>query len=273
MRKILVSILAVTGGSSAFAAAVDYSQFQAFDNQVSIGYGMQNNTATGIGGGSNVTSSNNSVYLNAERLLNSGIWIDLSGNMAFGSGQNNSNGNISQSNYVNGNASAVPSNYGFNGKVGYAFPMANQHLMLTPYVTGGLNNNGMVVYNAFGNPNNGTPQQTGSSFNTSNQFYYTGGVGARLEYRINNGILVYGDQSAAYNWDQSGPQAGISPQDMTTYTSTVGAKFNIVKDFQLGVAGFYENYQPQTSSGNPTGTAVSQAQSSIGGLVTVGMTY
>lgn len=254
MRKILVSLLAV-GSTSVFAAAADYSQFQAFDNQVSVGYGMQSSTSTAVGGGNNVTSNNNNVYLNGERLLNNGVWVNVVANMAFGSGETQN--------------SAIQNNYGVNGKVGYAFPIANQHLLLTPYALAGLNNNGLVQYN-LASPSG---QPVTSSANTSNQYFYTGGLGGRIEYRINNAILVYGDQSVAYNWDQSGPQNGIEPQNNILFTSTAGAKFNIVKDFQLGVAGFYQNYQPQASGSGLNGIQVSQPQDGLGGLVTVGLTY
>ncbi len=269
MRKILVSLLAVSG-SSAFAAAADYSQFQAFDNEVSVGYGMVQSSSTNIGGGNNIISNNNNVYLVGERLLDNGIWIDVTANMAFGSGQNNSSSGSANNASNPSGGSSVPSNYGVNGKVGYAFSLATQHLLLTPYALAGLNNNAMAQYN---NINFDAPYAA-SSANTSNQFFYTGGIGGRIEYRINHAILVYADQSAAYNWDQSGPQYGLSPQDNVLYTSTVGAKFNIVKDFQLGAAGFYQNYQPQTSAyGSTNAVAVSQPQSGLGGLVTVGLTY
>ena len=264
MRKILVSLLAVSG-SSAFAAAADYSQFQAFDDQVSIGYGMQQTTSTAWGGGNNNITSSNNIYFNAERLLNDGIWIDLGANMSVGQSSSQLNANTPA-----GVTTTTPaaSNYGFNGKVGYAFPLLGQHLLLTPYALVGLNNNAIAEtqYVSANNvsDNNGAP---------GNQMYWTGGAGARLEYRINHVFLVYADQNALYNWDQTGYNNGLQPQNNIQFTSTLGAKFNIVKDFQLGVAGFYNNYQPQASSGNQTGYAYPQLQSSVGGLVTVGMTY
>jgi hypothetical protein len=265
MRKILVSLLAVSA-SSAFAW--DYSQFQAFDNQISIGYGMQQQSTTALGGGNNLVSSSNLVNLEGERLLNNGVWVDLNADMVFGQGQTSSNtvGGLQQQ------QEPIQSNYGFNGKVGYGFPVAGQHLLITPYGLAGLNNNGIA-----GDYTTGTNAQ-GASTTTANQFYYTGGVGGRLEYRINHAIEVYADQSAAYNWDQTGYSGGIQPQNFYAYTSTLGAKFNIVKDFQLGVRGFYQNNQFDSSSGTPSGSsqlgfAYPQAQTSVGGLVTIGLTY
>src|SRR3989338_6535278 len=83
MRKLLISILAITGVS---AFAVDNSEFQAFDNQVNIGFGVQQNTTNtdkALTGADNVLSNQNMVNLEAERLFNSGIWVDLNANMAF----------------------------------------------------------------------------------------------------------------------------------------------------------------------------------------------
>lgn len=258
MRKILVSLLAVSG-SSAFAW--DYTQFQAFDNQVSIGYGITQNTTTGYGGGANYVSTSNNVNLEGERLLNNGVWVDLNANMTFGQGSTSTTNGFQ--------AQPVTNNYGLNGKVGYAFPFLGQHLLVTPYATAGLNNNGVA-----GTYGTGT-QASGASQSTANQFYYTGGAGGRIEYRINRTIEVYADQNVAYNWDQTGYSNGMQPQNMYSYTSTLGAKFNIVKDFQLGVRGFYTGYQPDAGTTNPAGTgfAYPQAQSGLGGLVSIGLTY
>ncbi|MDQ5921489.1 MAG: hypothetical protein QG673_1547 [Pseudomonadota bacterium] len=255
MRKILFSLLAI-GGASAFAAT-DYSQFQAFDDEVSVGWGMKQDTVTAIGGGENNTSSSNIVNLEGERLLNNGIWIDVNAGMTFGQGSTS----------TNGAQEPVISDYGVNGKVGYAFQVADTHLLLTPYGLAGLNNNGIAD-----GPLNGIATST-SSTTTSNQFYYTAGVGGRIEYRINTAILVFADQNAAYNWDQTGYNNGIQPQNMYAFTSTLGVKFNIVKDFQVGVKGFYTSYQPDSSSGTASGVAYPQAQSTVGGLVSIGLTY
>lgn len=58
------------------------------------------------------------------------------------------------------------------------------------------------------------------------------------------------------------------------YFLILGTKFSVVKDFQIGVKGVYENYQMDASSSNPAGTeAYPQPQSSVGGLVNVGLTH
>lgn len=264
MKKLLVSLLAFSG-SSAFAS--DYSQFQDFDNQISIGYGMQSQNTTAYGGGSNNYSTSNLVQLEGERLLNNGVWVNLDAQMVFGQGSTTAgtgyDGAFPQQ------QQPVQSNYGFNGKVGYAFPLAGQYLLLTPYGAAGLNNNAIA-----GQQNGANIGDKGALGTTANQLYYTAGAGARLEYRINKAIEVYADQLVAYNWDQTSYASGIQPQNLYAFTSTIGAKFNLVKDFQLGVRGFYQNDQMDASSGNPAGTgAYPQPQTSIGGLVTLGLTY
>ena len=259
MKKLLLSLLAISG-SSAFAS--DYTEFQNFDNQVSVGYGMQSQNTTAFGGGNNNTSTSNLVQLEGERILNNGIWINVDAQMVFGQGPTDVGDGYNSS--FSQTQQPVQSNYGVNGKVGYAFPLAGQHLLVTPYGTLGLNNNGIA------GQENGTLATEGTT--TANELYYTAGAGVRLEYRINKTVEVYADQSATYNWDQTTYANGVPAQDLYAFTSTVGAKFNVVKDFQIGVKGFYQNDQMDASSGNPAG-AYPQPQSSIGGLVTVGLTY
>ena len=203
----------------------------------------------------NIISQTNVINFEAERLLNNGIWIDINANMAFGAGP------AGLSPY------SIANDYGINGKVGYAFPMLNQHLQIIPYALIGLNNTasaggGLIALTA-------NPQ-------IANSFVYTGGIGGRLEYRINRAVLLYADQLVGYNWDQSGPQFGIMPQNNMLYTSTLGAKFNIVKNLQIGVRGYYNNYQPMAGNMIVTPIATSfapQTQNSFGGLVSVGLTY
>lgn len=100
--------------------------------------------------------------------------------------------------------------------------------------------------------------------------FLTGGAGVRLEFRINNAILLYADQDAVYNADQGTYGALGGAQNNYQETSTLGAKFNIVDNFQLGVKGFYNNYQYQTSG---VSNNALQAENGYGGLVTLGMTY
>ena len=228
---------------------------------------MQSQNTTAYGGGNNNYSTSNLVQLEGERILNNGIWVNLDAQMVFGQGPTTNSGGYDGEFPQQGQP--VQSNYGFNGKVGYAFPIVKEHLLLTPYGILGLNNNAIA-----GQKNGANFNEEGALGTPANQLYYTGGVGARLEYLINRSIELYVDQSTTYNWDQTSYANGIQPQNLYAFTSTLGAKFNLVKDFQVGVRAFYQNDQMDASSGNPAGNgAYPQPQASMGGLVTVGLTY
>jgi hypothetical protein len=235
--------------------------FQEFDNRASIGYGIQQNTS-GYGTSATVPvnswvySTSNVLNFEVEHLMNVGVWIDVNANMAFGAGPVNANP-VTGSNGGTYQSSA----YGLNGKVGYAFTMANQHLQITPYAALGINSMaGSIQYIS------ATPGVA------ANSFAYLGGAGGRIEYRINHAILLFADQLFAYNWDQSGPIGGVMPQNMITLTSTLGAKFNLAPNFQLGVQGVYSNFQPLASNKTSAGFMM-QPQWSVGGLVSLGITY
>lgn len=257
MLKIIFGLLSVSA-VSAFAA--QNNLLQEFDNQVSIGYGMQQNTS-GYGTSNTVPvnswvySTSNILNLEAEHLTNNGIWVNVNANAAFGAGPVNKNP-ITGSN----GGTYQSSDYGMNGKVGYAFTSAHQHLQITPYALLGMNNLASSI------------QYASSTGSMANSFAYLGGVGGRIEYRINRTILIYGDQSVAYSWDQSGPQNNIAPQNEILLTSTLGAKFNLAQNFQLGVRGIYTNIQPQATNSSPTGFMM-QSQQSYGALVSLGITY
>jgi hypothetical protein len=268
MRKLLVSLLAVS--STATFAMGNNSEFQEFDNQISIGYGMNSTSANAgtvaAGSGNAYSSSGSQLTLDGERLFNNGVWVNAVANMQFGGGPTSPGvgsgggtiGTLSLTPYV------APS-YGLNAKVGYAFSLVNQHLLLTPYGLVGINNS---QNSAVSDVLSATP------LNSANSFYYTGGIGGRLEYRINRAIELYVDQNIVYNWDQSQPQFGLAPQDFGSYTSTIGAKFNLAPSFQLGVRGFYTGYQPASGSNAiPGGGALAQATSGYGGVVSLGLTY
>ena len=264
---------------SPFLFALNNSQFQLFDDQYNFGYGASN-TSFSNGIQNQTLQQNQFLNLEVERLFDIGIWMDINanivtsqnslGNQATGTGQGNS-GIIS----FPGMPSSQDANLGgVNVKVGYSFIVVNNNLQLTPYLLVGRNTNlamSTIVSNGFSN--------------VTNDFFYSSGIGGRLEYRINESILLYADQSFSYNWDQSAPVAAIQPQNNLISQSTIGAKFNIIKNLQLGVNTFYKNYQyassvpPATPSNNggadTSGNLVTiyQAQNSLGGMVTIGLTY
>ncbi len=267
MRKVLVCLLAT---SSVSVFATDNSAFQAFDDQYNLGYGMSQTTVTGAAGTPNAEVTNQFINLDVERLFDAGVWMDVQANMVTNSTTNQSQGVGSGASAISGGQ--TPLNQGFNlgglnAKVGYAFTLADQHLQITPYALGGRNTN--LSYS--------TMIANGQQ-NLTNDYFWTAGIGGRIEYRINGAILVYADQNGVYNWDQSGPNNGIEPQNNIAYTSTLGAKFNIVKNLQLGVNGFYTGYSsqatiPTLTTGVGSSSQVYYPQSTFGGLVTVGLTY
>lgn len=138
MRKILLSLLAISA-TSAFAFG-NNTDFQAFDNEANIGFGITSNDVKGagglLGGYSAINQQAGLVNLEAEHLFNNGVWVDVNANTSFDQG--NGNGTLGAQN---------ASNYGINGKVGYAFTF-NSHLQVTPYGLVGLNNDGLSLTNA-----------------------------------------------------------------------------------------------------------------------------
>lgn len=260
MRKLLISLLALSGASS-FAMANNL--LQQFDNQYNLGYGM---SATGMQNGAGSHSQANSQFINleVERLFDAGVWMDVNANMVTSSNNDQPAGSTGA-----GSKNPLNQNFnlgGMNAKVGYGFSLAHQHLMITPYGLVGRNTNVAAS----------TILANGQQNMANNDFFYTAGVGGRIEYRVTSWFDIYGDQNAAYNWDQSQPNMFYQPQNMTTYTSTLGAKFNIVKNLQLGANAFYTNYQYMAAAptvGTGTTSSVYQPQSTVGGMITVGLTY
>lgn len=270
MRKILLVTLAATS-LSAFAAKTDYSPFQEFDNQYNAGYSFSQYQLNN-GGGQQALQQNQGLNLEIERLFDVGIWMDVSANYVIST---NSLGNQSTGTGMGGAqpSSQVPNLGGANGKVGYSFAVVPSALLLTPYALVGYNTNiamSTITSNNFSN--------------VTNDAYFTGGVGARLEYRITKWVDLYADQNVVYNWDNSGPLNGTMPQNNMIYTTTLGAKFKPYKGLILGVNGFYNNYQymaaapgyGSTNGGNsPSGSVytIYQPQNNFGGMLTVGLTY
>ena len=260
LKKSFAAYLFIMAGG---AIAVDNSGFQQFQNEYNIGYGFQQGTLVNGYQGSS-TLSDQSINLEVERLFNDGIWIDANFNMVTSYNQPN----LGTINGGNGSGMAYgqdPFMFSVTGKVGYAFQLLNS-LQLTPYGMFGRTNNwaaSTVVANG--------------GQNMSDDYFLTGGLGARLSYKINPVILLYADQLYTYNWDNSGAVKTI--QTVTygksyaatnyEFTSTLGAKFNVWRQLQLGVNGFWNNYQPQS---NMSGLMYSPTNS-FGGMVSAGLTY
>jgi uncharacterized protein (UPF0333 family) len=262
MNKILCRIIfSIIFCIAKFSWAVDeYTNFQQFDKQFNINFGMNYTTLkNGANELAGVTTQN--YGLEVERLYNNGIWFKVNGNIAVSSLNNQVNGlGAGQSIF-----SQNPNLGGINVKVGYAIGLIDNYLLLTPYGLVGRNAN-LTASTLYNNNNS----------NITNDFYYTSGVGGRLEYRINRVFDIYLDQLVGYNWDQSAPLNGIMPQNTMVYTTTLGAKFNIYKQLQLGVNGFYNIYQNMASLPlDNTGVSVYVPCDcgSYGGTISIGMTY
>ncbi|MFN8770755.1 MAG: hypothetical protein ACK5Z5_04735 [Neisseriaceae bacterium] len=278
MKKFIVSFLMLSSFSvfADNATSNEFEAFQKFDNQVSLG--MSFTQATLANGANNqALQQDQFMSLDVEHQFDNGIWADLNAYMMTST---NSLGNHSVGTGMGYGmpASQEPNLGGFNAKLGYSFP-ASQTFMITPYATLGRNMN-LAMSTILAN----------GQANATNDFFYTAGLGARAQFVVNKYIDIYLDQSWAYNWDQSGPLYGVMPQNNSVFTTTLGAKFNVWRQLQLGVGLFYNNFQydavaPNTTTlqggsvinggnGSDGGTvSVYQPQYSFGGMVSVGMTF
>ena len=230
------------------------SQFQAFDDQISIGYKYSSSTISNPGNTAIQQSLNsNALDLNVEKLFDNKVWFDVDGSFAFSASSGGAN-----LPFLN-NTQSIGFPASITGKVGYGFDFPAQGLQLIPYATVGkvLNYNGVTV------PNSG--------FNSS--FYYLYGVGGRIEYVPTDNFMLYFDQSAGYLNDQSG-----GPVNMNAWTlnSALGLKYNLYPALQIGLEGFYN--QTNLTNGaagydNVSYTSRNVNQSTYGGMFSLGYVY
>lgn len=273
MRKLLLCVLGVSGSS---VYAINNAAFQEFDNQYNTGYSYSQMSLKN--GANNVATQNNqTLSLDVEKLFDMGVWFDVNANMVLSQSTSNLGGTGMGGSGISGQpgmpTSQNPNFGGVNAKVGYAIPVVENTLQVTPYALAGRNTNlamSTIVSNGYNN--------------VTNDYFYSGGIGARIEWIISDAIMLYGDQSYVYNWDQSGPTDGSSPQNVSTLNTVIGAKFNVYQSLQLGLNGFYTNYQnqslppaatPSNNGGSQNGNLVTiyKPTDVVGGMVTVGLTY
>ena len=242
-----------------------YTSFQKFDRQYSLGLGYQsgNLTAAGSSGGNyNATILN----VEVERLFNVGVWMDINGYLYGSYTQSPSEDPAVQ--MFGQLTGSDPQFGGLNAKVGYAFPLYKDHLMLTPYGELGRN----VNFSSY------TLQGT-TNANLTSDYYWTFGAGARLEYRLNEIFDFYLDQNMIYNSSQAPMTQGMVPANFYSNITTLGAKFNLWRNLQLGAQLYYNNYYyPETLiSANPASYSPTNAAlvptNSTGGMFTIGLTY
>ncbi len=259
----MIKFLAFILGLSCLAVfAKTNSEFQKFDNEYNLGYSMYQTTLTNGAHNQNLQQSQ-ALQLEVERLFDIGVWMNVAGDFVVST---NSLGNKIP---VGQESSPFSQDFnlgGINAKVGYGYIISKKYLQFIPYGQIGRNTN-LARSTVINNNQN----------NITNDYFITVGIGVRLEYRINDSIFVYIDQAGNYNWDQSGPVNGVQPQNNVIYTSTLGAKFNIWRNLQLGLKGFYNNYQYMAAAPtlpyDPTGSSIYQPQYNIGGMFTIGLTY
>lgn len=267
---LLLSLLGVASvyadDSANQSESNEYSAFQKFDRQYSLGLGYRsgNLTAAGSSGG---TYNAGQLNVEVERLFNVGVWMDV--NAYLYSSYSQSPGVDPAVQTTGSLTGSDPQFGGLNAKVGYAFVLLkDDHLLLTPYLALGRNTN-FSSYTLQGTP----------TTNLVTDYYWTYGAGARLEYRLDDTFDFYLDQNLVYNSSQAPMTQGLTQGNFYGNTTVLGAKFNLWRKFQLGAQGFYNNYYYPSSliSASASSAATTNAAlvptNSVGGMLSVGLTY
>lgn len=247
---------AAATSSSSGQSTNEYAAFQQFDNEYNVGYATTSGNLTN----GNTGGVNNSQFINleVEHLFNVGVWFDVNASLLTYYSQAVDPAVSS----LGSTTGSQPNFGGLNASVGYAFAVVPDHLLLIPYGLVGRNTN-LSSY---------TLNNAGTTTNLTQDYFWTFGVGARVDYRINDVFDIYLDQNAVYNASQAPVTQGLAPNDNYLYTTTLGAKFNVWRSLQLGAKGFYQNsYYTQSLVG--AGASVWVPQSTVGGLVSIGLTY
>ena len=240
--------------------------FQEFDNQFYLGYGTTYGNLTSAYG-QNTNYGSTVIGVGVERLFDMGLWVRVDGALLSGY----SNFNSTNPNAKTGPMGQDPSVANLNAKIGYAFNALPNELLVTPYIQLGRNTN--LTSNSL--TNNITTSPSGVSNLTANvtqDFFLTSGIGARVEYRLNKYIMVYGDQSALYNADMSSPVSTYNPASNYQFVTTLGGKFNVWDQLQLGLVGTY-NYSQLSGASSFAQQYELYPQNQIGIMATVGLTY
>lgn len=219
---------AIIFGSSSYA--INYNNFESFNNAVSIGLGVSNLNLSNSSGSSALTS-NVSYQLDIERLFKNNLWFNLNGSIVVSNLTSQANGIGSSHNNFKSPFTQNPSLGGINVSIGYAV-LEVYNTLIIPFVNLGRNTN-LAASTVYFNNNK----------NITNNFYYTLGIGSRFDFITNEYALLYLKPYINYNFDQSGPLNGIMPQNNLTYNIVLGSKLNIYKNLQIGINGYYSYYQ------------------------------
>lgn len=233
------------------------NQLANFDNVFSIGYGIANSTNSYNSGNlPNIDSSVSYFNFNISHLFENNIWANINAQLL---------NSISQTNIQSGIVNAtVPTYIGFPGNIttdiGYGFQNSNGDFQVIPYANLGMIMN-LNSYNVRSND--------GIMSAISQDRYLQYGLGARLEYAINNFWQIYGSQLLAGMNDQSALNINALRS-----TSTLGVKINPGSTLQFGLSGFYDLITPQGDAySSITNSPVAAKQSSIGGQFDIGIRY
>ena len=246
------------------SAYADNQVFQDFDNQFYIGYGMGNgNTKNSYGQKANYAT--NDVAFGVEKLFDMGIWLAFNGTL------------MTQYNNLSSNPNAVSDPVGqdpaiadLDLKVGYAFPVLKDTLLLTPYGLLGRNTN--ISSNSLQDNNSSSSGTSTITVNSTQDYFLSTGLGGRLEYRLDKIFDFYFDQNVVYNIDMSHPTSQYAPMTNVSFTSILGAKFNVWRELQLGAQTYY-NYSALTNGLTTPQQYDLIPQNYFGGMITVGLTY
>lgn len=273
MRKILISIsLSLISGlvfaedsSTAGVESSEYQAFQKFDNQFYIGLG------TNYGNLVNAYQQNTNygtdyMAFGIERLFDMGLWLQFNGSLMT----NYTNYNSSNPNAADGPLGQDPSIGNLNLKVGYAFNVVPDTLLVTPYAIAGRNTN--LTSNSLNNNMSTGGGVNVLTANVTQDYFLSGGLGGRVEYRLDKMFEFYFDQNMIYNLDRSQPNSNYTPASNYQFVSTLGAKYNVWEDLQLGLQAYYQYNQLSGAASYDQQYQLYQ-KNQVGVLATIGLTY
>lgn len=238
--------------------------FQNFDNQFYVGtgygYGFLQNGYNQTGNYGAVT-----LGLGVERLFDIGIWARFDATLMSNYYTYSNNPNVMSS-----PAGNDPNLATMNLKVGYAFPLVQDELQIIPYGLVGRNTN--LSANALNNNTSDSGGTKDLTVNSTQDYFLSSGLGGRLEWRLDNSIMLYADQNLVYSADMSHPNSDYSSASNLGFNTLLGAKFNVWKELQLGAQAQYSHY---VLTNNPTQAQMFQMNPTdvLGGMVTIGLTY
>ncbi len=243
----------------------EQNQFDMFDNRVYLDGGanlvvLKNNWQQS----SKILSTNAGIGF--EKLfVTSRVWFDFNlGNLMTYHELDN---NLAQA--AKNPVPFDPNFFSMNLKLGRAFQVVDDQLQTTPYILLGKNGN-MTPYTVVDSAQdiNGVKYISSGLSN----FFWTSGIGGRLEYAVNQTFDFYLDENLNYNHDNSKIQAPYVKQNNLALVNLVGFKWQAWRDLQFAVEGFYtyQDYllsmpQDQNSEFNPSST--------FGTRFTVGLTF